>query len=165
MFAKHISLHVFCWRGGEANSKIASCYRIQKSRLVSALRVTQALVTIYRRRGGVKDFWGNAWFSGEQMEGSVFGNGVSNMDKRKLTANELSMRGGAAGGVGQRGEEIIRTLQSLVGRSANFIVAQQKSCDPNPKLTPPLPPGDIMICPLARKPRSSNDTTAYMFIY
>ena len=67
-------------------------------------------------------------------------------------------------GVGQRGEEIIRTLQSLVGRSANFIVAQQKSCDPNPKLTPP-PPGDIMICPLARKPRSSNDTTAYMFIY
>ena len=112
----------------------------------------------------MKDFWGNAWFSGEQMEGSVFGNGVSNMDKRKLTVNELSMRGGAAGGgVGQRGEEIIRTLQSLEGRSANFIVAQQKSCDPNPKLTPP--PGDIMICPLARKPRSSNDTTAYMFIY
>ena len=106
----------------------------------------------------MKDFWGNAWFSGEQMEGSVFGNGVSNIDKRKLTVNELSMRGGAAG------EEIIRTLQSLVGRSANFIVAQQKSCDPNPKLTPP-PPGDIMICPLARKPRSSNDTTAYMFIY
>ena len=105
----------------------------------------------------MKDFWGNAWFSGEQMEGSVFGNGVSNIDKRKLTVNELSMRGGAAG------EEIIRTLQSLVGRSANFIVAQQKSCDPNPKLTPP--PGDIMICPLARKPRSSNDTTAYMFIY
>ena len=89
------------------------------------------------------------------------------MDKRKLTVNELSMRGGTAGGggVGQRGEEIIRTLQSLVGRSANFIVAQQKSCDPNPKLPPPLPPGDIMICPLARKPRSSNDTTAYMFIY
>ena len=92
----------------------------------------------------MKDFWGNAWFSGEQMEGSVFGNGVSNMDKRKLTVNELSMRGGTAGGgwgsgggVGQRGEEIIRTLQSLVGRSANFIVAQQKSCDPNPKLTPP----------------------------
>ena len=55
------------------------------------------------------------------------------MDKRKLTVNELSMRGGAAG------EEIIRTLQSLVGRSANFIVAQQKSCDPNPKLTPPPP--------------------------
>ena len=106
----------------------------------------------------MKDFWGNAWFSGEQMEGSVFGNGVSNIDKRKLTVNELSMRGGAAG------EEIIRTLQSLVGRSANFIVAQQKSCDPNPKLTPP-PPGDLMICPLARKPRSSNDTTAYMFIY
>lgn len=52
----------------------------------------------------MKDFWGNAWFSGEQMEGSVFGNGVSNMDKRKLTVNELSMRGGAAGGgVGQRG--------------------------------------------------------------
>lgn len=72
--------------------------------------------------------------------------------------------GQRGGGVGQRGEEIIRTLQSLVGRSANFIVAQQKSCDPNPKLTPP-PPGDIMICPLARKPRSSNDTTAYMFIY
>lgn len=46
----------------------------------------------------MKDFWGNAWFSGEQMEGSVFGNGVSNMDKRKLTVNELSMRGGAAGG-------------------------------------------------------------------
>ena len=81
----------------------------------------------------MKDFWGNAWFSGEQMEGSVFGNGVSNIDKRKLTVNELSMRGGAAG------EEIIRTLQSLVGRSANFIVAQQKSCDPNPKLTPPPP--------------------------
>ena len=88
----------------------------------------------------MKDFWGNAWFSGEQMEGSVFGNGVSNMDKRKLTVNELSMRGGTAGGgVGQRGEEIIRTLQSLVGRSANFIVAQQKSCDPNPKLPPPSP--------------------------
>ena len=34
------------------------------------------------------------------MEGSVFGNGVSNIDKRKLTVNELSMRGGAAGGVG-----------------------------------------------------------------
>lgn len=48
----------------------------------------------------MKDFWGNAWFSGEQMEGSVFGNGVSNMDKRKLTVNELSMRGGAAGGGG-----------------------------------------------------------------
>ena len=46
----------------------------------------------------MKDFWGSAWFSGEQMEGSVFGNGVSNMDKRKLTVNELSMRGGAAGG-------------------------------------------------------------------
>ena len=48
----------------------------------------------------MKDFWGNAWFSGEQMEGSVFGNGVSNMDKRKLTVNELSMRGGTAGGGG-----------------------------------------------------------------
>ena len=46
----------------------------------------------------MKDFWGNAWFSGEQMEGSVFGNGVSNIDKRKLIVNELSMRGGAAGG-------------------------------------------------------------------
>ena len=51
----------------------------------------------------MKDFWGNAWFSGEQMEGSVFGNGVSNMDKRKLTVNELSMRGGTAGGGGAAG--------------------------------------------------------------
>lgn len=48
----------------------------------------------------MQDFLGNAWFSGEQMEGSVFGNGVSNMDKRKLTVNELSMRGGTAGGGG-----------------------------------------------------------------
>ena len=52
----------------------------------------------------MKDFWGNAWFSGEQMEGSVFGNGVSNMDKRKSTVNELGQRGGGQrGGVGPRG--------------------------------------------------------------
>ena len=91
--------------GGVPNSKIASCYRIQKSRLALASRVTQAPVTIYRRRGGgVKDFWGTAWFSGEEMEGSVFADGVSNMHKRKLAANELLMRGGTAGGWGSGGK-------------------------------------------------------------
>ena len=52
----------------------------------------------------MKDFWGTAWFSGEEMEGSVFADGVSNMHKRKLAANELLMRGGTAGGWGSGGK-------------------------------------------------------------
>ena len=112
----------------------------------------------------MKDFWGTAWFSGEEMEGSVFANGVSNMHKRKLAANELLMRGGTAGGGGAAGGRDHKNITEPCGKITK-ILSWHNQNHVNTPSAPLSPPSDIMTGPLARKPRSSNDTTPYMFIY
>ena len=115
-----------------------------------------------RRRG--EGFLGNrVVFRGRDGRISLRQRSIKYAQKKigcKWTVNE----GWDSGGVGQRGEEIIRTLQSLVGRSPKFYRGTTKIMwTPLPPPSPP--PSDIMTGPLARKPRSSNDTTPYMFIY